>query len=209
MSKELEVRNLQYEVRFKDDDRTIEGYAIVCNSESEDMGFREIVAPEALEGIIDKSDCLMLLDHNRSKGILARSKFGKGSLQLEVDEVGLKFRFTCPNTTIGDEAYEGVKRGDYQNCSFAFVADKDEWTKKANGEYLRTIRSFKYIKDCSIVAEPAYSATTVSCRSFDEYKEEEARLLEEVRRKEAEQLEAEKREELSNYFAELRKKIVE
>jgi dsDNA-binding SOS-regulon protein len=74
---------------------------------------------------------------------------------------------------------------------------------------LRTIRSFKYIKDCSIVAEPAYSATTVSCRSFDEYKEEEARLLEEVRQKEAEQLEAEKREELSNYFAELRKKIVE
>ena len=207
MSKELEVRNLQYEVRFKDDDRTIEGYAIVCNSESEDLGFREIVAPEALEGIIDKSDCLMLLDHNRSKGILARSKFGKGSLQLEVDEVGLKFRFTCPNTTIGDEAYEGVKRGDYQNCSFAFVADKDEWTKKANGEYLRTIRSFKYIKDCSIVAEPAYSATSVSCRSFDEYKEEEAKLLEEVRKKEAEQLEAEKREELSNYFAELRKKI--
>ena len=209
MSKELEVRNLQYEVRFKDDDRTIEGYAIVCNSESEDMGFREIVAPEALEGIIDKSDCLMLLDHNRSKGILARSKFGKGSLQLEVDEVGLKFRFTCPNTTIGDEAYEGVKRGDYQNCSFAFVADKDEWTKKANGEYLRTIRSFKYIKDCSIVAEPAYSATTVSCRSFDEYKEEEAKQLEEVKRLEAEQVEAEKREELSNYFAELRKKIVE
>ena len=207
MSKELEVRNLQYEVRFKDDDRTIEGYAIVCNSESEDMGFREIVAPEALEGIIDKSDCLMLLDHNRSKGILARSKYGKGSLQLEVDEVGLKFRFTCPNTTIGDEAYEGVKRGDYQNCSFAFVADKDEWSKKANGEYLRTIRSFKYIKDCSIVAEPAYSATTVSCRSFDEYKEEEAKLLEEVRQKEAEQVEAEKREELSNYFAELRKKI--
>ena len=207
MSKELEVRNLQYEVRFKDDDRTIEGYAIVCNSESEDMGFREIVAPEALEGIIDKSDCLMLLDHNRSKGILARSKFGKGSLQLEVDEVGLKFRFICPNTTIGDEAYEGVKRGDYQNCSFAFVADKDEWTKKANGEYLRTIRSFKYIKDCSIVAEPAYSATTVSCRSFDQYKEEEAKLLEEVKRKEAEQVEAEKREELNNYFAELRKKI--
>ena len=207
MSKELEVRNLQYEVRFKDDDRTIEGYAIVCNSESEDMGFREIIAPEALEGIIDKSDCLMLLDHNRSKGILARSKFGKGSLQLEVDEVGLKFRFTCPNTTIGDEAYEGVKRGDYQNCSFAFVADKDEWSKKANGEYLRTIRSFKYIKDCSIVAEPAYSATTVSCRSFDEYKEEEAKQLEEVKRLEAEQVEAEKREELSNYFAELRKKI--
>lgn len=208
MNKELETRNLTYEVRFDEDSRTIEGYAIVCNSESEDMGFREVIAPEALEGIIEKSDCLMLLEHNRSKGVLARSKYGKGSLQLEVDDTGLRFRFTCPNTSIGDEAYEGVKRGDYQNCSFAFVADKDEWSKKANGEYLRTIRSFKYIKDCSIVAEPAYGATTVSCRSFDEYKEEEAKLLEEARQLEAERLEAEKKEELSNYFAELRKKIV-
>lgn len=208
MNKELETRNLTYEVRFDEDSRTIEGYAIVCNSESEDMGFREVIAPEALEGIIEKSDCLMLLEHNRSKGVLARSKYGKGSLQLEVDETGLRFRFTCPNTAIGDEAYEGVKRGDYQNCSFAFVADKDEWSKKANGEYLRTIRSFKYIKDCSIVAEPAYGATTVSCRSFDNYKAEEERLLEEARQLEVERLEAEKKEELSNYFAELRKKIV-
>lgn len=207
MNKELEIRNYQYEVRFEENDRTIEGYAIVCNSESEDLGFREVIAPEALVGIIEKSDCLMLLEHDRKKGILARSKYGKGSLSLEVDDNGLKFRFTCPNTAIGDEAYEGVKRGDYQNCSFAFVADQDEWTKKDNGEYLRTIRSFKYIKDCSIVAEPAYGATSVSCRSFDEFKAEEERLAEEARKLEAEKIEAEKREELSNYFAELRKNI--
>lgn len=207
MNKELETRYLNYEVRFDGNDRSIEGYAIVCNSESEDLGFREVIAPEALEGIIEKSDCLMLLEHDRSKGILARSRYGKGSLELSVDDTGLKFRFTCPNTAIGDEAYEGVMRGDYQNCSFAFVADQDEWTKKENGEYLRTIRSFKYIKDCSIVAEPAYGATTVSCRSFDEFKAEEERLAEEARKLEAEKIETEKREELSNYFAELRKNI--
>lgn len=207
MNKELEIRNYQYEVRFEDNDRTIEGYAIVCNSESEDLGFREVIAPEALVGIIEKSDCLMLLEHNRSKGVLARSKYGKGSLSLEVDDNGLKFRFTCPNTAVGDEAYEGVKRGDYQNCSFAFVADQDEWTKKDNGEYLRTIRSFKYIKDCSIVAEPAYGATSVSCRSFDEFKAEEERQANEAKILEAEKIEAEQREELKNYFAELRKNI--
>lgn len=207
MNKELEIRNYQYEVRFEENDRTIEGYAIVCNSESEDLGFREVIAPEALVGIIEKSDCLMLLEHDRKKGILARSKYGKGSLSLEVDDTGLKFRFTCPNTAIGDEAYEGVKRGDYQNCSFAFVADQDEWTKKDNGEYLRTIRSFKYIKDCSIVAEPAYGATTVSCRSFDEFKAEEERQANEAKILEAEKIEAEQREELKNYFAELRKNI--
>lgn len=207
MNKELEIRNYQYEVRFEENDRTIEGYAIVCNSESEDLGFREVIAPEALVGIIEKSDCLMLLEHDRKKGILARSKYGKGSLSLEVDDTGLKFRFTCPNTAIGDEAYEGVKRGDYQNCSFAFVADQDEWTKKDNGEYLRTIRSFKYIKDCSIVAEPAYGATSVSCRSFDEFKAEEERQANEAKILEAEKIEAEQREELKNYFAELRKNI--
>lgn len=207
MNKELEIRNYQYEVRFEENDRTIEGYAIVCNSESEDLGFREVIAPEALVGIIEKSDCLMLLEHDRKKGILARSKYGKGSLSLEVDNTGLKFRFTCPNTAIGDEAYEGVKRGDYQNCSFAFVADQDEWTKKDNGEYLRTIRSFKYIKDCSIVAEPAYGATSVSCRSFDEFKAEEERQANEAKILEAEKIEAEQREELKNYFAELRKNI--
>jgi phage head maturation protease len=80
MNKELETRYLNYEVRFDGDDRSIEGYAIVCNSESEDLGFREVIAPEALEGIIEKSDCLMLLEHDRKKGILARSKYGKGSL---------------------------------------------------------------------------------------------------------------------------------
>lgn len=207
MNKELEIRNYQYEVRFEENDRTIEGYAIVCNSESEDLGFREVIAPEALVGIIEKSDCLMLLEHDRKKGILARSKYGKGSLSLEVDDNGLKFRFTCPNTAIGDEAYEGVRRGDYQNCSFAFVADQDEWTKKDNGEYLRTIRSFKYIKDCSIVAEPAYGATSVSCRSFDEFKAEEERQANEAKILEAEKIEAEQREELKNYFSELRKNI--
>lgn len=207
MNKELEIRNYQYEVRFDENNRIIEGYAIVCNSESEDLGFREVIAPEALVGIIEKSDCLMLLEHDRKKGILARSKYGKGSLSLEVDDNGLKFRFTCPNTAIGDEAYEGVKRGDYQNCSFAFVADQDEWTKKDNGEYLRTIRSFKYIKDCSIVAEPAYGATSVSCRSFDEFKAEEERQANEAKILEAEKIEAEQREELKNYFAELRKNI--
>ena len=75
----LETRNLNLEIR-SEDDRVLEGYAIVTNSESEDLGFREVISPEALEGIIEKSDCLMLLEHNRDKGLLARSRFGKGSL---------------------------------------------------------------------------------------------------------------------------------
>lgn len=198
VNQELETRNLSLEIRSAED-RVLEGYAIVTNSESEDLGFREIVAPEALEGLIEKSDCLMLLEHNRDKGILARSRFGKGSLQLSVDEKGLKFRFKCPNTQLGDEAYEGVSRGDYSSCSFAFVADKDSWQKRSNGEYLRTIHSFKFIKDCSIVAEPAYAATEVSCRSFDEFKKEEEKALEEQRAKE--------KLELDNYFNDLKELI--
>lgn len=197
----MEYRNVALDLRSSED-RTLEGYAIVVNSQSEDLGFREIISPSALDGVIEKSDCFMLLDHNKDKGILARSRYGKGSLELSTDEKGLKFRFKCPNTSVGNEAWEGVQRGDYTNCSFAFVADKEDWQRTANGEYLRTIYSFKYIRDCSIVAEPAYAATTVSCRSFDEFKKEEAKKQAE------EELRAKEKKELEDYYANLRKEIL-
>ena len=110
---EKEVRSLEIR-QIQEDSRTVEGYAVVTNSESRDLGgFVEVIAPEALEGdIIQRSDVLALLDHNQSRGVLARSKYGKGSLTLEVDEKGLLYRFEAPKTPLGDELVEALKRGD-------------------------------------------------------------------------------------------------
>ena len=58
-----ELRNCS--LRKNDESRTVEGYAIVFNSESKDLGgFTEIIEPAAIDGILEKSDILCLLNHN-------------------------------------------------------------------------------------------------------------------------------------------------
>ena len=93
-----ETRNCKIEKR-NEDSRIVEGYAIVFNSESRDLGgFTEVIEPTALEGVLQQSDILCLLNHNEDRGILARSKYGAGSLKLEVDSTGLKYSFEAPCT---------------------------------------------------------------------------------------------------------------
>ena len=71
-----ETRNCKIGKR-NEDSRIVEGYAIVFNSESRDLGgFTEVIEPTALEGVLQQSDILCLLNHNEDRGILARSKYG-------------------------------------------------------------------------------------------------------------------------------------
>lgn len=164
-----EIRNSSWEVRAKEDSRTVEGYALVFNKESRDLGgFTEVIEPEAIEGILDKSDILCLLNHNEERGVLARSKFGNGSLQLEVDSTGLKYRFEAPATALGDELLEGLKRGDISTSSFAFTIENDKWEKRSNGTYLRKITKFKELFDVSPVYKEAYPDTSVALRKMQD-----------------------------------------
>lgn len=107
-----EVRNCNFEVRNLDkDSRTVEGYALVFNSESIDLGgFTEVIDRNALQGVLEKSDVLCLLNHNEDKGVLARYNKGVGSLTLEVDDKGLLYRFEAPKTALGEELLEGLRR---------------------------------------------------------------------------------------------------
>ena len=76
--------------------RTIEGYAAVFNSESEDMWFIEIIHPQAItQDAINNSDIFALFNHSDER-VLARSKNGLG-LSLKVDGRGLKYSFEAPN----------------------------------------------------------------------------------------------------------------
>ena len=52
-----ELRNCNYEIRTTTlESREVEGYALVFNKESRDLGgFTEIIEPEALEDILDLS----------------------------------------------------------------------------------------------------------------------------------------------------------
>lgn len=177
----LEIRN--YSTSLKSDDgRFVEGYGSVFNSRSHDLGgFHEIISPGAFDGVIEKSNVKCYLDHDSSRGILARCKNGQGSLNLEIDERGLKYSFEAPHTVLGDEVVEGLKRGDYDESSFAFTVESESWTKEEDGTYLRTINKIKRLYDVSIVADGAYGDTTVALRSLDEFKEKEKQETEEIK----------------------------
>ena len=167
-----ETRN--FNVSLDSDSRILSGYAAVFNSESKDLGgFTEMISPTAFEGVIERSDVFAVLDHDRNK-VLARSKMGKGSLELNIDEKGLQFRFESPNTTLGNDVLSMVKRGDLTDASFCFTVEDESWQKREDGSYLRTINKIGDLFDVSVCYNGAYpeSYTEVALRSLDKFKEE-------------------------------------
>lgn len=158
----VELRNVGEVITLTDESRHIEGYAIVFNSESTDLGgFTEIISADALNDVVSRSDVLALLDHRIDRGVLARSNMGVGSLTLTADERGLKYSFEAPRTALGDELLEGIRRGDISTSSFKFRVGKDRWEKRSNGTYLRTIERIEALYDVSPVYHAAYGATSV------------------------------------------------
>ena len=167
-----ETRN--FNVSLDNDSRILSGYAAVFNSESKDLGgFTEMISPTAFEGVIERSDVFAVLDHDRNK-VLARSKMGKGSLELNIDSKGLQFRFESPNTTLGNDVLSMVKRGDLTDASFCFTVEDESWQKREDGSYLRTINKIGDLFDVSVCYNGAYpeSYTEVALRSLDKFKEE-------------------------------------
>lgn len=167
----IEVRAIRSTPVVNPDSRTVEGYAVVFNSQSEDLGFYETINPSAItEEVLKRSDVFCLFNHDQDK-VLARSKYGTGSLQLQLDEQGLKYTFTAPNTDIGNSLLEYLKRGDIDSSSFAFTVSTDEgsevWTTGTDGRQYREILKIDELHDVSPVWNPAYSSTSVSQRTLD------------------------------------------
>lgn len=169
-----EIRSIDgAEFRIQPKSRRIEGYALLFNIESQDLGgFREKIVPEALNNVIERSDILALYNHLEDK-VLARNTAGKGTLLLEIDEKGLKYSFDAPKTPIGDEVLDAIERGDLRNSSFAFtITENGQKWEKRDDSYLRTITQLDKLFDVSPVFRPAYLDTTVASRSLSEIKEE-------------------------------------
>jgi HK97 family phage prohead protease len=200
--------------------RTIEGTGIVFNKLSNDLGgFREIIKPEAVDGVLEASDILCLMNHDESRGILARSTNGEGSMSVTKAPVGVKCVFDAPETALGDEALSGVRRNDIRAMSFAFTIaeDGDSWAKQPDDTYLRTITKFDKIYDLSLVYRPAYSDTAVAVRKLvdvkvSDVKAEEKRIAdleEEQRRKSPSEptIIPEPAPDLTDYFKQLENQI--
>ena len=167
-----------------EESRTVTGYASIFNSRSnpllgklngKDVVFTEIILTGAFDGLIDRSDVVATFNHSEDDGILARSKNGIGTLQLEIDERGLKYTFELPDTEQGEMILESLKRGDLDSSSFAFIVQQggESWSKEPDGTYLRQISKVGKLLDVSIVVRPAYDAANVNLRGLEELTETE------------------------------------
>lgn len=181
MDNKKEIRNTHFQVQVtgeNEEKRTVEGYALLFDTPSDGLSFTETIQKGALDGVLAKSDVFALLNHDQSRGILARSNKGKGSLELFVDDTGLGFRFESPKSAIGEELLENLRRGEIAESSFCFDVEKDTWEKLQDGTWRRTIEKIGNLYDVSPVYNAAYSKTSVYMRG-KELAEEELRRKEE------------------------------
>jgi uncharacterized protein len=161
-----EMRTVDVDVESIDTrGRTLHGYAAVYNVESEDLGgFRERIAPGAFSGVLG-SDVRALLNHDPSQ-VLGRTR--SGTLRLFDEQRGLRFEVDLPDSPLGENVREAVRRRDIDGASFRFKVGRDSWS----GE-LRTIESVEQLKDVTVATFGAYPAASVELRTRPAQAEEE------------------------------------
>lgn len=157
--KDAEKRTIgTIEVRESEgDDMTLEGYAAVYNSETDLGHFREVIKPGAFDDVLD-NDVRALINHDPNL-ILGRTT--NGTLELSVDERGLKYKVKLGDQQYAKDFYESVKRGDISQSSFAFTIDKQSWNEERT---VRSVDKVRQLLDVSPVTYPAYAAATVQAR---------------------------------------------
>lgn len=166
--KEKEIEKRGGELQIEVSDRLVSGYAVVFDTWSNDLGFYEKILKGAItDETIKRSDVICKLNHDDQK-VLGRSKYGEGSLILEVDDKGLKYTFEAPRTQYGDELLEYLRRGDITGSSFAFTIEEDEFSyqwpfdKDADPVLCREVIKVDKLFDVSPVFTPAYEKTSVA-----------------------------------------------
>jgi HK97 family phage prohead protease len=145
----------------------IAGYAAVFNEEFvlyEDDVYRvvEQIRPGAFSDVLG-NDVRCLFNHD-SDHVLGRTE--NSTLRLTEDSRGLRFRNSLDTkTSMGQNVYRFVSRGDVTGCSFAFIVAADEWAQatQADGRTVvtRTITKIAKLLDVGPVTYPAYPQTSV------------------------------------------------
>lgn len=144
--------DVEIRAKTKQQRHLLEGYAIVFNSESGNMGFIETVDPQALNGV-DLSNVFALYNHDFNNVL---GKTGK-NLTLSVDEKGLFFSLELLPSD--EHIFELVQQGIINKMSFSFNVESDVWQDDT-----RKITRIKQLQEISLVAIPAYQGTDITAK---------------------------------------------
>ena len=174
----LELRGARVELRGADDPATglrLEGYAALFDvpsqplhaehddrNESYGMEFTEVIRRGAFTRALASSQDVRFLWNHEAESPLGRT--ASGTLTLREDETGLYFSCLLPDTTLGRDVVELVRRGDVNQASFAFRAVADRWSGSGATGYVRELLDCDLF-DVSAVTYPAYQQTSVAVRS--------------------------------------------
>jgi HK97 family phage prohead protease len=202
-NKETRIYNGNYEVRLDKDSKEtkVSGYAALFDTDSRDLGFRETISKRAFDGRLEDN---VILTYNHDPNLMLDRNIG-GTLQLTVDERGLRYDATLPDTTAGKDVAELMKRGLLYESSFAFTVEDDEWSKDGDTTR-RQINKIGRLVDVSIVGVGAYANTDVALRSKEDFEKKDSEEVVEVKQEVKESFDDSKLNLLSNELK-LKKRI--
>lgn len=146
-------------VFYREDDPTTEYEMRVRTKGGGERRIIERVSRGAFEGSIDRNVTCKF--NHRDEMILGRNQ--AGTLEIEIDDVGLRYRCQLPNTTTGRDVAVSVGRGDVFGSSFDFVKREHrfEQTDGALVRWLDVVDLF----EVGPVTEPAYEGTSVAAHA--------------------------------------------
>lgn len=167
--KEIRLRDAKAEVRAEQEEMIIEGYALVFD-EPTDIGFIEVIDRGALDNC-DMTDVCLKYNHEDTYLIMARTR--NKSLELEVDDHGLKIRAKLIDTQSNRDVFKSIQAGLLDKMSFAFIVSDANWDT-VDGQDIRHITGISKLFDVSVVDVPAYDQTEVYARSKEAVEQEQA-----------------------------------
>lgn len=173
----FEIRSAQEEEEFDRDKYVgiVEGYALKFNSPAT-YAYTEVIDRSALN-TTDMRDTVLRYNHSEDAFSVARTR--NKSMELTVDDVGLKIKAKIINTQYGRDLYRMIQEGLVDQMSFAFtIAENgDSWDNETK---TRTILNIDKLYDVSAVDQPFYEDTVIVARSLKEFEDEyeEKRKLE-------------------------------
>ncbi|HBO8903674.1 TPA: HK97 family phage prohead protease [Pseudomonas aeruginosa] len=144
---------------LKHNGRTLFGYAARFGEPTPIEGFTEIIQPGAFSRSLAGPAAASIRAVYEHKDAALLGRVGAGTLRLTEDDVGLAFELDLPDTTVGRDVAELVKRGDVAGCSFGFVSGSERW--EGATRHLLDVD----LHEVTITASPAYPSTTVQVRS--------------------------------------------
>lgn len=167
MEKAIKERRLtELRALEENNEMIVEGYAVVFESIT-DLGWcKEIIDKKAFNNC-NMQDVCMKYNHLDTYPIMARTR--NKSLELIVDDKGLKIRAKLAPTQANKDIYTLIQNGALDKMSYAFTVSKDEWDYEAD---IRRILEIDKLFDVSVVDVPAYETTEIYARSKEKFKEE-------------------------------------